>query len=131
MVSQGDGGSMKELIEGVGVEPGSPRRRRHRAGRLIRQPRPLVVLLCVALVGAALAACGSTTPSSASSSAPQPTRTIRTVSLVSKAYTPWAAVGTTDDYHCTLVDPHVTQDSYVISSQFHPGSDEVHHAVLA
>ena len=30
-----------------------------------------------------------------------------------------------------LGDPHITQNSYVISSQFEPGSPEVHHAVLA
>ena len=26
-----------------------------------------------------------------------------------------------DDYHCTLLIPHVTQNSYIISSQFFPG----------
>jgi hypothetical protein len=46
------------------------------------------------------------------------------------AYTPHAAPGTTDDYHCTLVNPHVKRNSYIISSQFIPGSDEVHHAAL-
>jgi hypothetical protein len=40
-------------------------------------------------------------------------------------------VGATDDYHCSLVDPHIAQNSFVISSQFNPGSSEVHHAVLA
>jgi len=30
-----------------------------------------------------------------------------------------------------LVNPHITKDSYVISSQFSPGSPEVHHAVLS
>jgi hypothetical protein len=54
-----------------------------------------------------------------------------TISLgVSHAYQPKAAPGTTDDYHCTLMNPHVTRDSYIISSQFFPGSDEVHHAAL-
>ena len=46
------------------------------------------------------------------------------------AYRPHAAPGTTDDYHCTLMNPHVTQDSYVISSQFFAGSPEDHHAIL-
>lgn len=45
-------------------------------------------------------------------------------------YTPLAPAGATDDYHCTLLDPHVKQDSYIISSQFHPGSHEDHHAIL-
>jgi hypothetical protein len=47
-----------------------------------------------------------------------------------KAYTPQAPPGATDDYHCTLLNPHVTQDSYIISSQFFPGSKEDHHAIL-
>jgi hypothetical protein len=46
------------------------------------------------------------------------------------AYKPHAAPGSTDDYHCTLVNPHLTQNSYIISSQFIAGSDEVHHAAL-
>lgn len=46
------------------------------------------------------------------------------------AYTPHAAPGTTDDYHCTLVNPHLTHDAYIISSQFIPGSSEDHHAAL-
>jgi len=45
-------------------------------------------------------------------------------------YQPVAAPGTTDDYHCTLVNPHLTQNSYIISSQFIPGSAEDHHAAL-
>jgi Copper type II ascorbate-dependent monooxygenase, C-terminal domain len=45
-------------------------------------------------------------------------------------YTPVAAAGTTDDYHCTLVNPHVTQNEYIVSSEFVAGSDEVHHAAL-
>ena len=49
-------------------------------------------------------------------------------------YTPQAQNGGTDDYHCTLVNPHVTQNSFIVSSQFFPGtgpsSGEVHHAIL-
>jgi hypothetical protein len=47
-----------------------------------------------------------------------------------KAYTPKVINGATDDYHCTLVDPHVTHDSFIVSSQFFPNSSEVHHAIL-
>jgi hypothetical protein len=47
-----------------------------------------------------------------------------------EAYTPRAAPGTTDDYHCTLVNPHVARNSYIISSRFIAGNDEVHHAAL-
>ena len=46
------------------------------------------------------------------------------------AYKPGAVVGSTDDYHCTLLNPHVTKNSYIISSQFIPGSTEDHHAAL-
>src|SRR5664280_3452792 len=38
--------------------------------------------------------------------------------------------GGTDDYHCTLVNPHVTKNSFIVSSQFFPNSVEVHHAIL-
>jgi hypothetical protein len=47
-----------------------------------------------------------------------------------RSYTPHAPSGGTDDYHCTLVDPHVTKDSYIVGSDFVPGSREVHHAIL-
>ena len=47
-----------------------------------------------------------------------------------KAYQPKAQVGTTDDYHCTLMDPHVNRNSFITSSQFFPGSNEDHHAAL-
>ena len=47
-----------------------------------------------------------------------------------RSYTPHAPSGGTDDYHCTLVDPHVTKDSYIVGSDFVPGSPEVHHAIL-
>jgi Copper type II ascorbate-dependent monooxygenase, C-terminal domain len=38
--------------------------------------------------------------------------------------------GGTDDYHCTLVNPHVTTPSYIVASDFFPNSPEVHHAIL-
>ncbi len=47
-----------------------------------------------------------------------------------QAYKPKAPPGATDDYHCTLMNPHVTANSYIISSQFFPGSAEDHHAIL-
>jgi hypothetical protein len=50
--------------------------------------------------------------------------------LKSATYTPKAPPGATDDYHCTVLDPHVTHSSYIISSQFFPGSAEDHHAAL-
>ena len=47
------------------------------------------------------------------------------------AYTPKAPPGGgTDDYHCTVMNPHVTHNSYIVSSQFFPGSQEDHHAII-
>jgi hypothetical protein len=67
----------------------------------------------------------------ASPSVRHATTSVKQVTLVSPAYKPMDAVGSTDDYHCTLINPHVKQDSYVISSEFRPGGAEVHHAVLS
>jgi hypothetical protein len=56
---------------------------------------------------------------------------VRTIMLRQAiAYKPHAPKGATDDYHCTLMNPHVTSNSYIISSQFFPGSPEDHHAIL-
>src|SRR5579872_5992479 len=62
--------------------------------------------------------------------APSPTKKaspVKTITLASQSYRPQAVIGGTDDYHCTLLDPHVTRNSYIISSQFTPGSPEDHH----
>jgi hypothetical protein len=54
----------------------------------------------------------------------------------SKAYTPAPPQGATDDYHCTLLDPHLTSNMEIVGSQFFAGatnntrSNEVHHAIL-
>ncbi len=53
-----------------------------------------------------------------------------TISLQGATYTPKAPSGGTDDYHCTLVNPHVTKNSYIVSAHFYPNSVEVHHAIL-
>jgi hypothetical protein len=63
---------------------------------------------------------------SAGASAPAQT----TLTLKGNPYTPKAPKGATDDYHCTLVNPHVTKDSYIVSADFQPNSIEVHHAIL-
>jgi len=90
----------------------------------VRGPR-LVIVLCVAVLAVAtLSAVNSATAASA--------EPITTITLkMATAYKPHAPPGSTDDYHCTLVNPHVKRNSYVISSQFFPGSGEDHHAVLA
>jgi hypothetical protein len=45
-------------------------------------------------------------------------------------YKPHPPNGGTDDYHCTLVNPNVSTNSFIVSSQFYPNSIEVHHAIL-
>ena len=77
------------------------------------------VLLSTGLaVGAAATGAGAATPHQT------------TIALQGASYTPKAASGGTDDYHCTLVNPHVTANSYIVKAQFHPNSVEVHHAIL-
>jgi hypothetical protein len=46
------------------------------------------------------------------------------------SYTPHPPNGGTDDYHCTLVNPHAKENSFIVSSHFYPNSIEVHHAIL-
>jgi hypothetical protein len=93
----------------------------------VRIPRAVVVGAAVALV-ITLSAVGVAHASSATSST---SHAVTDIELkMTHAYKPHEAPGTTDDYHCTLVNPHIKRNSYIISSQFIPGSDEVHHAAL-
>src|SRR5665811_1468096 len=47
---------------------------------------------------------------------------VSTLSMASSTpYTPQAQNGGTDDYHCTLLNPHVQQNSFIVASQFFPG----------
>jgi hypothetical protein len=119
---------MTEPIEGTGGgrSPQTPSRGTL-ARRLLGGPRAVVIILIVALVAGVISAIVATS----SSSAQQATHLYKAITLVSPSYKPTAAVGATDDYHCTLINPHVTQDSYIISSQFKPGSPEDHHAILS
>jgi mono/diheme cytochrome c family protein len=48
-----------------------------------------------------------------------------------RPYTPHAAGGGLDDYHCFLLEPHLTQDMFVTSALIKPGrADLVHHVIL-
>ena len=56
---------------------------------------------------------------------------VTTITLqAAHAYKPKAPAGATDDYHCTLVNPHVKANSYIVASQFFPEGIDVHHAIL-
>jgi hypothetical protein len=93
----------------------------------MRKRSVLVAVVCAVL----LAGVVTTVAMSSGASTNAAAHPISTLSLVSRSYTPQGSVGETDDYHCTLLNPHVTRNSFVISSQFKPGSPEVHHAVLS
>jgi Copper type II ascorbate-dependent monooxygenase, C-terminal domain len=48
-----------------------------------------------------------------------------------RAYTPHAISGSTDDYHCMLLDPKLTADKYVTSAAVQPQRGMiVHHVIL-
>jgi hypothetical protein len=87
----------------------------------------------LALIGGALvmAAASLTAVTWGVTAAQATAHPITTITLkMAKAYKPKASFGGTDDYHCTLMNPHVKVNSYVISSQFFPGSAEDHHSIL-
>jgi hypothetical protein len=99
----------------------------------------------MAVLGVTGVAFGLTAPSSASAGHPANKTPIKahTTALVmdgrkvttytlegSKPYKPYAPKGSWDDYHCTLLNPHITQNSYIVASNFIPESVEVHHAIL-
>lgn len=90
-----------------------------------------VLLGALALVASAAAFAGcSVDQSGASPTTEASSSPVSTTTLTSPTYRPKASAGTTDDYHCTLLDPHIKKNSYVISDQFYPGSPEDHHAGL-
>ena len=93
----------------------------------LRTPRILLVGVLMTTVVAVGAIASVNGASVAGASSPP----VTTLTLQSQhAYTPSAPAGGTDDYHCTLVNPHVTKNSFIVSSQFFPNSVEVHHAIL-
>ena len=92
----------------------------------------LSTAVCVAMA-AALSACSSSATSSTSTraSATLESATTGTFGPPSTFSPSTAAVNSsTDVYHCFLVDPKLTTDRYLVSSQFLPGvTKEVHHAI--
>jgi mono/diheme cytochrome c family protein len=77
--------------------------------------------------GARIGAGGSVKPVGGTSTAPGTTMTLSP----SRSYIPKAAVGGLDDYHCFLLEPHLSQDSYVTSAVIKPQrSTIVHHVIL-
>jgi len=84
------------------------------------------------VLAATLAACSSSaTPSTTTGSATFDSAATSTFGPA-KAFSPAAAAvnGSTDVYHCFLVDPHLTTDRQLVSSEFIPEArKEVHHAI--
>ncbi len=125
---------MTELIQRASAEgpdegsasSGSPGSSAGGIRRLGRAPRLLLIALAVVVAAAVVGAVVATSGSPKHATLPYTSVTVRT-----PLYTPKVVVGSTDDYHCNLVNPHITHNSFVVSSQFTPGSAEDHHAVLA
>ena len=116
----------------VGVVSVDEQQRRKGSAHGGSKCRPVGALVGTLLLVASalnLAGCG-TSASGASPTTRSPSSRVTTISLSSPTYRPKAPPGTTDDYHCTLLNPHLKNSSYVISSHFFPGSPEDHHAGL-
>jgi hypothetical protein len=83
------------------------------------------------VVAAVRVASGLTTVSAAPAGAA--TNSPRTTQLVLQsptAYKPKAPPGGgTDDYHCTLLNPHLKKSAFITSIDFQPNSPEVHHEI--
>jgi hypothetical protein len=84
-----------------------------------------VLAAAVAMTSAGLIAAVGTAGASASNAA-----VTQIVLQAPTAYTPKAPPGGgTDDYHCTLLNPHLTKNAFITSIDFHPNSPEVHHEI--
>jgi hypothetical protein len=94
----------------------------------VRIPRGASILAALAVAAASLLTFEGSVGAASNATSTQQVTTIEL--KPAKAYQPKAQPGTTDDYHCTLMDPHVTRNSFITSSQFFPGSNEDHHAAL-
>jgi Copper type II ascorbate-dependent monooxygenase, C-terminal domain len=91
----------------------------------------LVKLVTGAVALASLGVVASMSSAGAAAHTTYPVTKI-TISMASP-YKPAPPKGATDDYHCSLVNPNVKQDSFITQTNFNPGdksSTEVHHAIL-
>ena len=111
-----------------------------------RRSRSLAALWPLAASAMLLAACGGSPGAARSTTSgvakPKPAvhalaqafppiKGAKVLTLQSRhSYIPKSVAGSTDDYHCTLVNPHVRQNSYIVGTRFYPNSLEVHHAIL-
>jgi hypothetical protein len=91
------------------------------AKKRVRIVAALVIFTSVLVAGGSVAAASSS----------QSASTVTQVVLQApKAYTPKAPPGGgTDDYHCTLLNPHLKKNAFITSIDFQPNSPEVHHEI--
>jgi hypothetical protein len=83
------------------------------------------VLAALVILAAGLATGGAAASASANGS-----NVTQIVLQAPTAYKPKAPPGGgTDDYHCTLLNPHVKKNSFITSIDFQPNSPEVHHEI--
>jgi hypothetical protein len=95
---------------------------KYRGSRLRLVGAACVVLAATFAVVPTAAATHSTTPSGSSSETFGPTSTFAPKTA--------AVGGSTDVYHCFLIDPHLSSNRELVSSEFLPGArKEVHHAI--
>ena len=77
--------------------------------------------------GAKLGSGRSVKPLAGTATAPGTTLSL----MPARAYTPHASNGSTDDYHCMLLDPKLAQNMFVTSAVVKPQrTDLVHHVIL-
>jgi hypothetical protein len=89
--------------------------------------RRLLRLAALVIITTALTTVNSAAGASAARSGPK----VSTIVLQAPtAYKPKAPPGGgTDDYHCTLLNPHLTHNAFITSIDFQPNSPEVHHEI--
>jgi hypothetical protein len=81
-------------------------------------------VICAVVIGMAVVASAATRPATESRAT--------TITLeLPKAFNPIPPKGSTDLYHCALLNPNVKTDQMITSTTFKPGTPfEVHHAVI-
>jgi hypothetical protein len=97
------------------------------AERRVLTPEEKDVIARWARGGAPIGAGGAIRPVGGGSSAPGTDLSL----APARPYTPRAAVGGMDDYHCFVLDPHLRQNMFVTSAVIRPGRPNiVHHVIL-
>ena len=103
-----------------------------------RSPRSLLIAASLGIAGLGVipVAAATSVGAAKTTTTTAPLVLTTTTYTPTEAYTPVAQSGGTDDYHCTVIDPHITQAQYIRTSQLLPDqtrtagqANEVHHAI--